>query len=240
MSHSVRHHLGIEINAYDETIRRFIPGYETMLRVVAEEVAASRPRRVLDLGAGTGALSEAILERAIADDAPGVAVTSLDIDLEMIRQAQIRLAPFADRVSFLRQSYHEALPPCDAVASSLALHHIPEMAEKRRLYARIFGAVRPGGVFVNADTVLPADPAGRAATYEVWAAHMVDHGISRERVSQNFADWAEEDTYYPLSEELAAVAAAGFDAVCPWQEGPLAVVVGRKPPTTPCPSGRRP
>ena len=40
MSHSVRKHLGVEIDAYDETIRRFIPGYETALTVAADVVAA--------------------------------------------------------------------------------------------------------------------------------------------------------------------------------------------------------
>ena len=32
MSHSVRHHLRLEIDAYDETIRTFIPGYQEQAR----------------------------------------------------------------------------------------------------------------------------------------------------------------------------------------------------------------
>ena len=60
-THSVRRHLRLEIAAYDETIRRFIPGYEEMLRVAARTLAPLRPGLVIDLGAGTGALSEAIL-----------------------------------------------------------------------------------------------------------------------------------------------------------------------------------
>ena len=63
MSHSVRRHLHLEIDEYDEIIRQFIPGYDQMLEQVARAVALSGPGRVLDLGAGTGALSEAILQK---------------------------------------------------------------------------------------------------------------------------------------------------------------------------------
>lgn len=228
MSHAERCHLGVEIDSYDAAIRRFVPSYETMLRVVAEQVASVRPVRVLDLGAGTGALAQAILDRA-GRVGPGPSVVLLDLNPEMLEQARIRLASYADQISFCQQSYHNPLPRCDAVAASLALHHVPDMAEKRRLYERIYEALRPGGVFVNADAVVPADPAGRATAMEAWAAHMVDCGFTRERAFELFEEWAEEDTYQPLEEELAGVGAAGFEAECAWQAGPMAVVVGRKP-----------
>ena len=54
MSHSVRNHLRLEIDSYDETIRQFIPGYEEGLTWAAREIAGIRPTLVLDLGAGTG------------------------------------------------------------------------------------------------------------------------------------------------------------------------------------------
>ena len=63
MTHSVRRHLRVEIEAYDRSIRAFIPSYEEMLERTARAVAESRPRRVIDLGAGTGALAEAVLRR---------------------------------------------------------------------------------------------------------------------------------------------------------------------------------
>jgi tRNA (cmo5U34)-methyltransferase len=40
-----------------------------------------------------------------------------------------------------------------AVVSSVAIHHLTN-DEKRKLYERIFGALAPGGVFVNAEQVL--------------------------------------------------------------------------------------
>jgi tRNA (cmo5U34)-methyltransferase len=221
-THSVRRHLRVETAAYDAVIRRFIPGYETMIEVVAGALAASGPDQVIDLGAGTGALSEAILAHGGAQT-----VELIDVDAEMLEQARRRLERFGARVRVREMSFLAPLPRCDGAAASLALHHIPAMDEKRALYRRICAAIRPGGVFVNGDATMPADPAGRQATYRVWAEHMMACGIDEARAFEHFEEWADEDTYFPLDEELAAMRAAGFDAECIWQEGAIAVVVGR-------------
>ena len=221
-THSVRRHLRIETAAYDETIRRFIPGYEAMLGVVARTLADSGPGHVIDLGAGTGALSEAILAH---DGARRVEL--IDVDPEMLAQARGRLERFAGRVRFREMSFLDPLPPCDGAAASLALHHIPEMAVKRALYGRIRGSIRPGGIFVNADATMPADPAGREAARRLWVDHMMACGIGEARAFEHLEEWSEEDTYFPLDEELAAMRDADFDAECVWHEATIAVVVGR-------------
>ena len=228
MSHSVRRHLRVEADASDEIIRRFIPGYEAMLGTAARAVASGRPGVVLDLGAGTGALSEAML----GHEDVGV-VELVDVDPEMLDQARARLDRFGDRARFREQSFLDPLPACDAVAASLALHHIPDMADKRALYRRIHACLRPGGVFVNADAVMPSDPEGQEAEYAFWAAHMVSRGIPEERAYQHFAEWSEEDTYQPIEQELAAMAATGFTAGIAWHEGPMAVLIGQKALDTP-------
>ncbi len=220
--HSVRRHLRIETAAYDETIRRFIPGYEAMLDMIARTLAASGPDCVLDLGAGTGALSEAILAH---DGARTVEL--VDVDPEMLAQARGRLARFEGRVRVREMSFLAPLPPCDGAAASLALHHVSEMREKRALYGGIRAAIRPGGVFVNGDATMPAEPAGRDATYRFWVEHMMSRGIAEARALAHLEEWADEDTYFPLDEELAAMRDAGFDAECIWREGPITVVVGR-------------
>jgi len=123
MNHSVRRHLRLEIESYDQSIRKFIPGYEAGLFRAAEEIARARPRKVLDLGAGTGALSEFILaqsDTAVAE--------LLDVDAEMLAVARARLKRFGNRARFRQASFLDPLPTCDAAAASLALHHVPLMA----------------------------------------------------------------------------------------------------------------
>ena len=221
-THSVRRHLRIETAAYDAMIRRFIPGYETMIELVARTLAASGPERVVDLGAGTGALSEAILAHDGAQT-----VELIDVDPEMLDQARRRLERFEGRVRVRETSFLAALPRCDGAAASLALHHIPEMEEKRALYGRIRAAIRPGGIFVNGDATMPADPAGQEAACRLWVEHMMACGIDEARAFEHLDEWAEEDTYFSLDEELAAMRDAGFDAECIWHEATIAVVVGR-------------
>ena len=223
MSHSVRRHLHLEIDEYDEIIRQFIPGYERMLEEVAQAVALGQPKRVLDLGAGTGALSEAILEKCMES-----VVELLDVDDEMLARAEIRLQRFGERIRLRRQSFHDALPRCDAVVASLALHHVLDLDAKAGLYGRIYDALAPGGVFVNGDATMPDDASRRAADYAIWAAHMVSRGIAEERAYGHFHEWSDEDTYFPMERELEAMTRAGFDARCVWSRIPISVLVGRK------------
>jgi tRNA (cmo5U34)-methyltransferase len=223
MSHSVRRHLRVDVEEYDASIRRFIPGYEDMLREAASAVAAARPELVLDLGAGTGALSAALLSRS---EVGGVEL--VDVDAEMLDRARERLAGFGARARFALRSFHDPLPACDAVAASLALHHVRTLDEKTALFARVFAALRPGGVFVNADVTLPAADPARGEAWRAWAAHLVASGIEEPRAWAHFEEWADEDTYFPLEDEVAALEREGFDARCTWRDRVSTVVVARK------------
>ncbi len=223
MSHSVRRHLRVDVEEYDASIRRFIPGYETMLTEAAVAVAAVRPALVLDLGAGTGALSDVLLSR------PEVGTVQLvDEDEDMLARAQERLAGHGARARFSLRSFHDPLPECDAVAASLALHHVRTLEEKAALFERVFGALRPGGVFVNADVTMPAEEPARGESWRAWAAHLVASGIGEARAWEHFAEWADEDTYLSLDAELAALEGAGFSARCAWRDRVSTVVVAEK------------
>ena len=223
MSHSVRTHLRLEVDAYDEMIRRFIPGYEEGLRRAACQVAAVRPNLVLDLGAGTGALTEAILEHE------GVStVEVIDVDPEMLDRARTRLRRFGARTCFRERAFDAPLPTCDAVAASLALHHIPTMDRKKALYERIYRALSTDGVFVNADVTMSSSPTEREHCYRIWATHLISCGIEEQRAYEHFEEWASEDTYFPLDDELAALREVGFYAECTWRDPPTTLLVARK------------
>lgn len=224
MGHSVRRHLRVDIDAYDASIRSFIPGYEEMLDQAAAAVASVAPELALDLGAGTGALSAALLGRSEVGT-----VELVDVDREMLDQARMRLGSFGPRARFTLRSFDEPLPACDAVAASLSLHHIPTLAAKATLFRRVFEALRPGGVLVNADVTMPAGGAERDQAWRGWADHLVASGIEEAHAWRHFDDWSGEDTYFPLEVELAALEAAGFQARCAWRQGVSTVVVATKP-----------
>lgn len=219
--HRVSTHLGVEAATYDVQIRRFIPGYESAIaEVVAilDETLGEHPT-VVDLGAGTGALAGAIL-----DGIPRARVVLVDIDPNMLGVAGARVAAHGARAELRRASFEDALPPCNAVVASLALHHVPELDRKRALYASIGAALAPGGVFLNSDITVHESGAERARVYSVWEAWMGSAGIPRAEAQEHFAQWALEDRYYPLAVELALLADAGFARPeCFWRQAALTV-----------------
>jgi len=224
MSHSVRQHLRLDVADYDRTIRRFIPGYETMLGVAADAVAAVTPGRVLDLGAGTAALSECVLERTAQE----TVVELWDVDEEMLEQASARLERFGHRAVRRVRSYLDPFPECDAIMASLALHHIPDMAQKSELYQRAHAAIRPGGVLVNADATMPAPKPQRTQLFVEWAAHMVRQGLPEADAWKHFEEWSEEDTYQPLDVEVGALEDAGFMVTVPFRKAASTVIVATR------------
>lgn len=226
--HRVATHLGVDPAAYDLQIGRWVPGYEDMIATVVsilDDVLPADPL-VIDLGAGTGALSGAILAAI-----PRARVLLIDIDPTMLAGAAARLAGFGPRAELRRASFDDALPPCDAVVASLALHHVPELERKRALYTRIHSALRPGGVLLSADATVHEDGPEHARFYREWAARMAAAGISAEEARGLFAQWAGEDRYFPLTTELGLLADAGFPRPeCFWKQGAPTVFGGFRAP----------
>jgi len=223
-THSVKRHLDVDAAGYDVQIRRLIPHYDEMIATGVELVAALAPSdgHVLDLGGGTGALSSAVL-----DALPGVRVTVLDVDADMLGEARRRLARYADRVSFQEGSFLDALPAADAVVASLALHHVHDLQTKTALYKAIYDTLSPGGVLVNLDAAVTEGARLSGLGFDRWAARMGDHGITDAQARGHFAAWSDEDRYFPLDAELSALREAGFDEVeCFWRRALSAVTCG--------------
>jgi tRNA (cmo5U34)-methyltransferase len=220
-THSVKQHLHVRADDYDVQIRRFIPHYDEMITTGVQVLAALAPAdgHVLDLGGGTGALSSAVL-----DGLPGVRVTVLDVDPEMLAEARRRLARFGDRVSFREGSFLDPLPATDAVVASLALHHVHDLRSKTVVYRAIRDALSPGGVLLNLDAAVTEGARLNGLVFDRMAVQMGEHGISDGEARGHFAAWAEEDRYFPLDAELGALRQAGFDEVeCFWRRGLSAV-----------------
>jgi tRNA (cmo5U34)-methyltransferase len=192
-----------------------------MLATAVELLAALAPPKahVLELGGGTGALSAAVLDRL-----PQVRVTLLDVDPAMLDEARRRLALFSERVEFREGSFLGPLPAADAVVASLALHHVHDMEIKTDLYRSIRAALVAGGAFLNLDAAVTEGARLNALGFDLWAARMAEHGIAAGEARDHFAAWADEDRYFPLDEELAALRRAGFAEVeCFWRRNTSAV-----------------
>ncbi len=216
---SVASHLGIKLSEYDKSIRTFIPDYEEMLGVAAAAVPA-RTRTIVDLGIGTGALSERCLESA-----PRARVAGIDMDPAILALAARRLG---DRASFTTGTFlRTPLPACDAVVASFSLHHVRTRGAKATLYRRIRKALRPGGVFLGVDSQPASDAQVWRAQRDAWLAHL-RRTYSAARAAAIFKTWAGEDVYVPLDAEIALMEQSGFRVEVLWRRGAFAVLRGAR------------
>ena len=131
---------------------------ETLLDLLPWSV--EEPIRVLDLGAGYGAVTETILSRY-----SHASVVWLDGSAAMHEHAAPRLSRYGSQVQFFLRdladsTWQAELPgPFHAAVSAIALHHLTD-ERKRQLCREVFELLQPGGMFLNND-VVAGDPALR-------------------------------------------------------------------------------
>jgi ubiquinone/menaquinone biosynthesis C-methylase UbiE len=120
--------------------------------------------RVLDLACGTGTLAIAATR-----EAPGVEMTGVDGDPEILEQARGKAASAKAKISF-DEGLSTDLPyereRFDAVLSTLFFHHLTDQA-KRRSAEEARRVLRSGGRIVLADWGRPQDLVMRAVVLGV-------------------------------------------------------------------------
>ena len=136
---------------YDLSRRRLIPCYDLFYSTAAELAARSVKDAapvILDLGAGTGLLSEFVLNKI-----GPASLYLLDESAEMLAKAQQRLAEYNPLVFIQQMTGPLPSAKFHAVISSLAIHHLTD-EDKHDLFKRIHESLLPGGVFINAEQIL--------------------------------------------------------------------------------------
>ena len=152
----------------------------------------------------------------------------MDEDAAMMRMVPQRLGAQARRVELVEGNFEQAaLPECDAIVASYALHHIREQRRKQEFYRRCFRALRPGGMLINADCAPAVAARAFARDLETWYAHLAQ-SYGRAKGKRIYASWASEDFYFPLATETRMLERAGFLVEVPWRRSPFAVIAAIK------------
>jgi len=223
---SVAQHLNIKLSEYNQRIRTFIPHYEEMLDEVAATTALVKktPPVIIDLGIGTGALAARCLRIT-----PKARLVGIDADPDILALAERRLAQKrAPKPNLILGNFLEAsLPRCEAIVATLALHHIHQTKVKQHFYAKCFAALRRGGIFANGDCFMAENSKMSQRYMKIWEKHL-RRFYSLRQAKNFFAAWAEEDTYFPLRQEIAMMSNAGFEVEVVWRRPPFAVLAGRR------------
>jgi tRNA (cmo5U34)-methyltransferase len=210
---------------YDSERRRLVPCFDDFYGSVAELVARCCPPSpcILDLGAGTGILSSAIIERIGTGQ-----LTLLDASADMLERATARLAQWQPKM--VVQPLTSPLPsgPFDAVVSALAIHHLND-EEKRNLYSRILDVLSPGGMFINAEQVIGASNRLQKLFEAVHLDSARTHGSSEAEI-KNAVERMSYDQCSTVADQIAWLNQASYeDAECFYRSFRFAVFGGWKP-----------
>lgn len=125
-----------------EVLHDYLSGVTAWIEVLAADVP---PRRILDLGAGTGTGTFALLDRF-----DGAHAVALDLSAQLLHhlRARAHALGLADRVRTVQADLDAAWPEIDTVDlvwASASLHH---MADPDRVLTEVFAALRLGGLLV--------------------------------------------------------------------------------------------
>jgi len=196
------------------------------------------PRSVLDLGCGSGVLLGAVL--GAFPEAGGIGV---DYSPAMLDSAREALAPLEERVALVPADLADpgwvgaVSGYFDAVVSGYCIHHLPD-ERKRELYDEIHLRLAPGGMFVHAEHVASATPAGETLFNDAMSEHLY-HGrreageaVTLEGVREQYMARPDRaaNLLAPMETQLGWLREIGFVEVdCYWKWFELAIFGGRKP-----------
>lgn len=237
------------VERFDRMQERYLIGRRERFEIVVRTIRAvcPKPGRILDLGCGTGSLTEAILEGF-----PDCQVVGVDLDASVLLLAKARLGRFGGRAGLVNGDLRggDWMNPVggdyDAVVSATALHWLSaeHLAE---LYGRLGMALKPGGIFLNADHVACEQPtiqaaweghkravltplAGREDWSGFWRAYAASLGWDLAKMGENVVgDWEGVEDGMPLAWHFDRLRESGFAMTdCFWRFDGDAIYGGLK------------
>lgn len=194
---------------YDANRRKFIPCFDDYYENTTRFIAAGidEPKRILDLGAGTGLLSYYWYRHF-----PKAEYVLVDVSEEMLKIARRRFGGIAT-VDFQVADYADALPKgyFDVIVSALSVHHL-ENDGKKKLFARVYEKLADGGLFVNYDQFCAGQPELDGWFDSYWESQLSRSGLS----AHDIALWKERrklDRECSVEQETEMLRACNFMAV---------------------------
>jgi tRNA (cmo5U34)-methyltransferase len=200
----------------------------TRLSILVAVLARTRPtpRRILDLGVGTGNLAGLLLKAF-----PEARLTGIDVVPEFLEAAERRLDQFGGRVDLVQAEVASYGFPgdLDLVVTAFVLHHTEDDV-KRRVYEQTYSSLNIGGCVANADLVDSASPVFSRVFDELRVDYMRHSGLTEERIRVEHFERRKLERPTPMDPQLEWLRGIGFAEVeCFWKYLNLATFGGLKP-----------
>lgn len=190
--------------------------------------------RLLDIGCGDGFFAEELLK----DFSPAT-VTLSDGSPDMLKAAQEKLKD-RPNVEYLQASFQKIIEydlftgNFDFIYSSYAIHHL-QLADKKRLYSKIYNLLNPGGCFVHNDVIAPLSARVEKwylTLWRDWIDQFPDNNASAgmEVIPEKYKE-SPDDFPDSLETHLEILRETGFtDVDCFFKYGIFALFGGFKSP----------
>lgn len=200
-----------ETEVYDEDIKRSIPGYTQLHdwidKCVLQFSQNHEISKILELGIGTGLTTVRILKIV-----PKAQVTAIDFSEQMLQGARKRLKNYD--VIFKLGDYSKIKLDAnfDLVVSVIGIHHQSKEG-KKKLFERIYNALKPGALFIFADLVTYRDK-NKAALNEAEHFH---HLVEQARDEKALIEWSYHHKFLnelePIEDQIEWLEKIGFSEV---------------------------
>lgn len=182
---------------YDHDVRNeadpIRTGYRDVLRWVVRQAQITPGSRVLELGSGTGNLSELI-------ESCGELV-SVDVSENMEAVAKMKVRHLSNR-RFIKadilEVFSQEIGKFDAVISTYAVHHLTDQ-EKQRLFVLVFDRLLPGGRAVFGDLMV-LNSSEKEEKIQMYLA----------KSDQATAQAIREEFFWPLASAIGDLERLGF------------------------------
>ena len=210
---------------YDMNRQKFIPCFEDFYQASTKFIASNLedPKRILDLGAGTGLLSSFWFQHYPASE-----YVLVDIADEMLDVARKRFANI-NNVSYQILDYSKEFPKgtFDIVVSALSIHHL-EDEDKLDLFTRLYNMLPSGGLFVNYDQFCAGQQEMNHWFDSYWESQLATSGLTDHDIEL----WKERrklDRECSVEQEVDMLYKSRFKAVkCVYSYQKFSVIVAVK------------
>lgn len=210
---------------YDSARRIFIPCFESFYEKSTDFLASLNlnPKRILDLGAGTGLLDVFFLKHFSY-----AKYLLVDVADKMLDVAKKRFSGF-ENISYDVNDYslNYNYKDYDMVISALSIHHL-EHETKQNLFEKIYENLPSGGVFVNYDQFCYDNSELSKKADAFWCKKIENSTLSEDDIQKWKERW-KLDRELSVKQEIQMLEKAGFKKVeCIFYELKFGVIIGFK------------
>lgn len=210
--------------SYDENRKKFIPCFDDFYEVAAKITnLATNKNSVLDIGAGTGLLSQEVKKML-----PDAEISLIDISEKMLDIAKMRFEG-VDKITYRVGDFTECNfdMKFDIIISALAIHHVAHN-KKVEFFKKCLEQLNEGGIFVNADQFNESTEYSENISNTIWNKQIKENGIT-EAEYDAYLQRKKLDKEATVEQDLKWLKMAGFsDVTCFYKYFKFGVVFARK------------